>query len=165
MGLLAGRLLGIDLPQQDKRLWVFVETDGCAADGIAVATGCSIGHRTLRVVDFGKVAATFVDTKTGRAVRVHPHPAARDRAVAFVPWAGDRWHAQLEAYQRMPDEDLLVAAPVGLAIDLEAIVSRPGHRVLCQACGEEVINEREVRSNARILCRACAGEAYYRRLP
>lgn len=144
---------------------MFVETDGCAADGISVATGCTVGHRTLRVVDFGKVAATFVDTQTGRAVRIRPHPAARDRSVASVPGARTRWHAQLEAYQTMPDEDLLVAEPVSLEIDLEAVLSRPGHRVLCEACAEEVINEREVHNGGRILCRACAGEAYYRRLP
>ncbi len=65
MGLLAGRWLGLDVPRDDKRLLTFVETDGCAADGVSSATGCRVGGRTLRVIDFGKVAATFVDTLTG----------------------------------------------------------------------------------------------------
>ena len=52
-----------ELPQTDKRLYTFVETDGCFADGVMVATGCSLGHRTLRLIDYGKVAATFVDTR------------------------------------------------------------------------------------------------------
>jgi formylmethanofuran dehydrogenase subunit E len=66
MGLHAGQLLQLDLPRTDKRLFVLVETDGCLTDGVAVATGCWFGRRTLRLVDQGKVAATFVDThRTG----------------------------------------------------------------------------------------------------
>jgi formylmethanofuran dehydrogenase subunit E len=45
-------------------LLTILETDGCAADGVSAATGCWVGRRTLRVEDFGKVAATFVDTQT-----------------------------------------------------------------------------------------------------
>src|SRR5512133_2350650 len=56
----------------DKPLLVILESDGCFADGIEAATGCSVGHRTLRVEDYGKIAATFVDIKQGRAVRVAP---------------------------------------------------------------------------------------------
>ena len=59
MGLLAAEVMGLDLPQTDKRLLTIIETDGCAADGISVATGCWVGRRTLRVEDYGKVAATF----------------------------------------------------------------------------------------------------------
>jgi formylmethanofuran dehydrogenase subunit E len=162
MGMLGGRLLNLDVPQLDKRLFVFMETDGCAADGVSVATGCWVGRRTMRIVDFGKVAATFADTETGRAFRVHPDPAARRRAAKLLPHAESHWHAQLEAYQRMPDEELLIAEPVSLLVDLEAIVSRSGLRVVCEACGEEVINEREVRRGKTIVCRGCAGEAYYR---
>lgn len=162
MGVLAGRILNLELPQSDKRLFVFMETDGCAADGVSVATGCWVGRRTLRVLDFGKVAATFVDTGTGTAVRIHPHPAARQRAIALRPRAQSRWHAQLEAYQTMADQELLIAEPVCLEVDLDAIISQPGLRVTCQACGEDVINQREVRSGETVLCRACAGEAYYR---
>ena len=51
MGMLAGELLDLDLPQGDKRLLTIVETDGCGADGIAVATGCWVGRRTMRVED------------------------------------------------------------------------------------------------------------------
>lgn len=77
MGLLAGRELGLDLPQTGKRLLTIIETDGCFADGVSVATGCWVGHRTLRVEDYGKVAATFVDTDCRQSVRIVPHPGAR----------------------------------------------------------------------------------------
>ena len=72
LGLLAGAELGLSLPQSDKRLLTIVETDGCFVDGVSVATGCTVGHRTLRVEDYGKVAATCIDTQTGRALRLAP---------------------------------------------------------------------------------------------
>ncbi|MGB1288420.1 MAG: FmdE family protein, partial [Aggregatilineales bacterium] len=73
------------LPQRDKRLITFVETDGCFADGVSVATGCWLGRRTMRLMDYGKVAATFVDTLTGDAVRIAPHPQSRTRAITHCP--------------------------------------------------------------------------------
>jgi len=161
MGLRAGRELGLDLPQADKRLITFVETDGCFGDGVSVATGCWIGRRTLRVIDFGKVAATFVDTLDRRAVRIAPHANARALAGLFAPEAASTWEAQLLGYQRMPDEQLFSLQAVALATPIEQIVSRPGLKVICQACGEEVINEREVIHAGAALCRSCAGQPYY----
>src|SRR5512135_92522 len=106
MGLLAELKLGLTLPQSDKRILTFVETDGCFADGISVSTGCTVGHRTLRVEDYGKVAATFVDTKTGQSLRIVPCPEARARARSYAPEARNRWEAQLFGYQRMPLHEL-----------------------------------------------------------
>ena len=165
IGELAGAYFGMALPQADKRLFVFVETDGCFADGVMIAAGCSLGHRTMRLQDFGKIAATFVDTKTapGRGVRIWPHPLARRRAAAYATGAQSRWHAQLAAYQVMPAEELLCIQPVELALSMQDIISRPGVRAVCAACGEEIINEREVSREGSVLCRACAGEGRYYR--
>lgn len=161
MGVLAGRLLGLSLPQTNKRLLALVETDGCFSDGVAVAAGCWVGRRTMRVVDFGKVAATFVDTTTERAVRIYPHPDAREQAAAYAPDAASRWHAQLAAYQFMPADELLCFQWVTLNESLRAILSIPGHRVNCEMCGEEILNEREILHEGTVLCKACAGLAYY----
>lgn len=90
MGMYAAKLLELELPQSDKRLMTFVETDGCFADGVSVATGCSLGHRITRLMDFGKVAATFVDTKTERAVRIYPHAESRSNARLCLPDARSR---------------------------------------------------------------------------
>lgn len=164
MGMLAGILLGLELPQdhRDKRLLTIVETDGCASDGIAIATNCWVGRRTLRIEDYGKVAATFVDTKTELAVRIVPHPEARQRAYDFASEARNKWEAQLLGYQRMPDELLLRVEYVDLVVPVEQIVSRPGVKAICAHCGEEIMNEREVHQGKATLCRACAGSAYYR---
>lgn len=161
MGLAAGELLGLALPQADKRLLAIVETDGCAADGVAVATNCWVGRRTMRLEDYGKVAATFVDTLTGRALRLAPRPDIRERAARYAPEARSRWEAQLLGYQRMPAEVLLVSQAVQLKVPAGQLVSRAGRRAQCDYCGEEILNEREVRRADLTLCRACAGEAYY----
>jgi formylmethanofuran dehydrogenase subunit E len=146
---------------QRKRLLTIVETDGCGADGIAVATDCQVGRRTMRVLDYGKVAATLVDTKTGQAVRVWPRSDARQTAKAVALEARSRWHAYLQAYQIIPDEALLRAQPVKLTRSISEILSRPHYRVNCELCGEEIMNEREVEVNGRILCQTCAGNGYY----
>jgi formylmethanofuran dehydrogenase subunit E len=161
MGMRAAVELGLDLPQTNKRLYTFVETDGCLVDGVIAATGCNVGRRTLQIVDFGKVAATFVDMVTGTAIRIFPHPDSRRTAPQFAPGERDRWHAQLIGYQAMPDEALLVVQPVVLSVSMAAIISRPGVRAVCAQCGEEVINEREVERGGIVLCRSCAGESYY----
>lgn len=161
MGILAGHLLHLTLPQADKRLLTLVETDGCFADGVAVATGCELGHRTLRLVDYGKPAATFIDTETCQAIRVAIHPESRLLANQYTDSTLSRWRTYLEAYQVMPDDELFVATPVALKFSVEALVSEPGHRVNCAICGEEILNHREVVLNGETVCRACAGHAYY----
>ena len=161
MGLLAGELLGIDVPNTGKNLISLVETDGCAADGVSAATGCSVGNRRLRIVDLGKVAATFVDMNRDFAIRVVPRHGIRDLAQRRVPNAESRWHAQLKAYQIMSNTELLDFKRVRLSISLEKLLSKPGFRVICSTCGEEVLNEREIILGGAILCRACAGQSYY----
>lgn len=160
MGLYAGELFRLELPQRDKRLYTFVETDGCFVDGVTAATGCSIGHRTLRLMDYGKVAASFVDTKTGKGIRIWPSPQCRSHAVDYAPTAPNRWRAQLEAYQVMPASHLLRTCEIELLIDLKALIAQPGVRVNCCACGEEIVTQREVIRDGQVLCRACAHGGY-----
>ncbi len=161
MGLLGMKALGFEAPPAKKRLLVIVETDGCFVDGIIAATGCTVGHRTLRVEDYGKVAATFVDVQEERAVRIAPTPDIRQKAYAYAPDEPRHYFAQLRAYQIMPDEEMFTITEVALATPLAAILSRPGVRVNCDSCGEEIINEREVRRDGLILCRSCAYGGYY----
>ncbi|MBI4762057.1 MAG: FmdE family protein [Chloroflexota bacterium] len=161
MGLLGMKALGFDSPPPKKRLLVIVETDGCFADGVTAATDCTVGHRTLRVEDYGKTAAVFVDTLTGQALRVAPALDIRQRAYAYAPDEPRHYFAQMQAYQVMPDDEMFTVTPVALSAPIEAIVSRPGVRVNCDVCGEEIINEREIKREGLTLCRACAGQAYY----
>lgn len=161
IGLAGLRALGYDAPPSNKALLVIVESDGCFADGVSAATGCTVGHRTLRAEDYGKVAATFVQVATGRAVRVAPALDVRRRAGAWAPDEPRRYFAQLQAYQTMPDEQLLALTEVQLTAPVEQLVSRPGVRVNCAVCGEEIINEREITVHGQTMCRGCAGQSYY----
>jgi len=165
IGLAGAAALGLDIPRTDKQLLIFVESDGCFADGVEVATGCTMGHRTLRLEDYGKIAAVFVDVTSGRAVRVAPRLDVRERACAYAPDERRHYFAQLQAYQIMPDDELLSLQSVTLTTPVTQIVSRPVVRANCQRCGEEIINEREVITGGQILCRSCAGPGYYRPLP
>ena len=161
IGLAGMKALGFSEPPAKKELLAIAETDGCFVDGVIAATGCTVGHRTLRVEDYGKVAVTFVDTKTGRAVRVVPRLDVRQRACRFIPEESRHYFAQIQAYQVMPDEELLAIQEVTLNIPVEKIISRAAKRVNCDACGEEIMNEREVHQNGLTLCYACARGGYY----
>lgn len=162
MGLLAGTLFDLQLPQEDKRLLTISETDGCFVDGISAVTNCTVGHRTLRVEDYGKIAATFVDTKTNTAFRVTPRSGIRELALEYAPSGSTKWEAYLIGYQRMPDEELLHIQAVEPSFSLKEIISRPGLRTTCVRCGEEIINEREVLNAGSAYCKSCMFGGYYR---
>ncbi len=160
IGLAGMNALGFSEPPSKKQLVVITETDGCFADGLSAATNCTVGHRTLRVEDYGKVAATFVDTITGRAIRVAPRLDIRELACTFAPEESRHYFAQMYAYQVMTEWEMLTIREVVLNRSIEKIVSRPGMRVNCDVCGEEIMNEREVRQHGLILCLPCAQGGY-----
>jgi formylmethanofuran dehydrogenase subunit E len=157
--------LGLGLPRADKRLLAIVESDGCFSDGVAAVTGCTVGHRTLRVEDYGKAAVTLVDTIDANAFRISPKPDVRQRAAQYAPGEDRAYFAQLVGYQVMPDNILVNIRPVELFPLLQALLSSPGLREVCQRCGEEIINERHILKDGEILCRSCAGQAYFRYIP
>jgi len=161
MGLLAAELLGLELPRCDKRLLVISETDGCTVDGLIAATGCRVGLRTLRILDFGKVAATFTDTSTEETLRIIPRREARTIAVEHAPDARNDWEAMLLGYQVMSMSDLFTIQRVKLNMPLSELISRPGRKAICEICEEEIINGREVINKGVVLCIACSGESYY----
>ena len=161
MGLCGIKALGVSANQGSKRLLVITETDGCFADGLTAATDCSVGHRTLRVEDYGKAAATFVDTHTGLAIRVAPALDIRERAYQYAPNEPRHYFAQMQAYQTMPDDVMFNLNEVHLATSITEIVSRPKVRINCDVCGEEIMNEREIREKGQVLCKGCSANAYY----
>jgi formylmethanofuran dehydrogenase subunit E len=161
MGVYACELLRVDPQSEDRRLLAIVETDGCFADGVSVATGCWLGKRNLRLVDYGKVAITAIDVCTERAVRLRPHPLARTRAASYAKSASSRWHSQLLGYQRMPIAELVYAESVRTLTPIAGFIGQAGQRIDCEACGEEVLNLRQLVVGNRSLCRRCAGQPYY----
>ena len=156
MAMLGCREVGIDEPRGCKKLVVYAEIDRCATDAVQAVTGCSLGKRTLKFLDYGKMAVTFVNTETSKAVRV----LARDEARKFVPdYARDAPNpreAQKQAYRIMPEEALFSVKSVNLEIPGQEMPGYRSMRVECALCGEGINFHREVRVEGRTLCIPCA---------
>ena len=165
MALLGCRLLGVDAPDQEKRLFVFVEMDRCFADAVAAVSGCRLGKRTLKHLDYGKAACTFYDERTRRAVRILAREDARDRVRLYAQPEMEKYEAQVYAYRVMPDDELFLVQEVLVEIPAENRPGRPISRVTCSRCGEGINDRREVLRDEQVLCRACANGAYYRPIP
>jgi formylmethanofuran dehydrogenase subunit E len=156
MAMLGCREVGIDEPKGCKKLVVYVEMDRCATDAVQAVTGCSLGKRTLKFLDYGKMAATFVNTETRQAVRVLAKDDARDLVAQYVPDGANPRDAQKQAYRLMPDEALFSVRPVTLQIPAQEMPGYRGNRVQCAACGEGINFHREVNLAERTLCIPCA---------
>jgi formylmethanofuran dehydrogenase subunit E len=163
MSMLGLREIGVIDPKgkDRKNIIVFVEMDRCAADAVQSVTGCSLGRRTMRFFDYGKMAATFMNLNTGNAVRVIAREDSRQKAKDHFPEIENKYTAQLEAYKSMPDEDLFNVMAVSVTIPPQDMPGRPLRRVPCDVCGEHVQDMREVYQDGRILCVPCAGVGYY----
>ena len=152
MARLGCRELGIEDPLSYRDLVVYVEMDRCASDAVSVVCGVTLGKRRLKWVDYGKLAATFVDLATGRALRVAPR--------LEVPHV-DSDVDPIQFWKGWTDEQLFTCQPVKLTVPEEDRPGRPVRRAVCAACGEQIQDAREVVKEGRTLCRACANGAYY----
>jgi formylmethanofuran dehydrogenase subunit E len=151
MAMAGLKALGILDPRgtDRKKFIVFIETDRCATDAIMAVAGCSPGKRSLKVLDYGKLAATFVHLETHRAVR-------------FVS-LGPRGDEPQPEVATMSDDQLFTMAEVDVPLRPEDLPGKPARRAVCEACGERVLDGREVRDGGRVLCRPCAGGTRYYR--
>lgn len=163
MALYGVKLLGLDDPEgrDRKRLVTYVEIDRCATDAISVVTGCRLGKRALKFMDFGKVAATFCDLKAERAVRVAAKESSKQRARDLYPEIADKNQQQMKAYRELADEELFEARWVRVRIGPQDLPGYKGPPTRCAECGEGINFRRETLRDGRTLCRACAGERYY----
>ena len=165
MAMLGCELIGLDEPRrlpQIKKLIVYVEIDRCATDAIAHVTGVRLGRRSLKFIDNGIMAATFVNLDTGRAYRIRSTEKSRSLAASYAPEIKDRHRQQLEAYKRMPDDVLFKIEAVDVTVPMNDMPGPTRFKTTCQDCGVVVRDKKEVSQNGRVLCRACAFGTYYR---
>src|ERR1051325_1548918 len=145
MALLGCRSIGIEDPRgaDRKKLIVWVELDRCMTDGISAVTGVRLGKRSLKYVDYGKVAATFLNTENKRAVRIVALESSRalaDERYAEIP---DKRQRQFRAYSEATADELFKRELGSVELrDLDAPGS-PRSRVICAVCGEGVNDGRE----------------------
>ncbi len=176
--LCAGQILGVRLamfglrqlvledPQgkDRKRIVTFVEIDRCATDAVMVVTGCRLGKRALKFRDWGKMAATFVDVETGKALRVAARESSKALAKGLHPEIADKNQQQMLAYRELTDDQMFQTEWVRVDLPAEEFPGYKGERIVCAQCGEGINFRREVRQEGKILCRGCAGERYYQPL-
>src|SRR5207247_2624100 len=147
MALLGCRLIGIDDPRgaDRKKLIVWVEIDRCMADAVSAATGVRLGKRSLKYLDYGKVAATFLNTETNEAVRIVALEESRALADARFPQIEKKSERQFRAYREAADDELFKVERVEVHYNEMDKPGRPRSRVICESCGEGVNDGREVR--------------------
>jgi formylmethanofuran dehydrogenase subunit E len=173
MAMLALARLGIEDPRSKsspdrKRLVTFVEIDRCATDAIGVVTGCRVGKRALKLRDWGKMAATFVDLNAPlgndafKSLRVVALESSKARAAECYPELPKN-EQQMRAYRELPDDELFSAQWVSVPLPPSEFPGYKGQRVACARCGEGVNFDRFIARDGERLCLACAdsSQRYY----
>lgn len=158
MTMCALQRLGLTDPKgaDSKKLLVFVEVDRCATDAIAALTGCRPGKRTMKVLDYGKMAATFINLESGKALRL---------ASTFGSKDGQVENNSTPDFASAADEDLFVIQEVSVALRPEDLPGKPVRKAVCACCGEKVMDGREVERDGQTFCKPCsAGATYYQRI-
>jgi formylmethanofuran dehydrogenase subunit E len=137
-------------------------SSACASpcDAVALVANCRLGKRALKFRDWGKVAATFVDLQTGRAIRVAARESSKQAARGMFPEL-DKETGQQKAYAQLSDAVLFDKKWVKVDVQPEDLPGFKGPRVVCAQCSEGINFKREVLVEGRTLCRSCAGERYY----
>jgi formylmethanofuran dehydrogenase subunit E len=164
MAMLGCRLIGLDEPtrrDQIKKLIVYVEMDRCTADAVAHVTGVKLGRRSLKFVDYGIMAATFVNLETGKAFRVLSSEDARSLVSVYAPDIEGRSAQQLAAYKKMPDSVLFRVEKVRIKLDECDLPGPTRNKAVCSHCGQVVRDRREAIVRGRILCRPCTQDCYF----
>jgi formylmethanofuran dehydrogenase subunit E len=164
MAILGCKLIGLNEPRchdQIKKLIVYVEMDRCTADAVAHVTGVKLGRRSLKFMDYGIMAATFVNLENEKAFRVVSTEDARSLAAAYAPGIAEKYAQQLGAYRKMPDSVLFKVHQVDIEIGDCDLPGPTRYKATCSRCGQVVRDRREVIKNGELFCKPCAEKAYF----
>ena len=132
---------------EDEELVAITENNACGVDALQFISGCTFGKGNLIFKDYGKQAYTFYARKTGQGVRVVLNQAAipaalrADRA-AFIKWL-------LEA----DEAEIVFLQPVTIE---EPEKARVMASVVCENCGETVMESRICSRQGRNVCIPCS---------
>jgi len=166
MAMLGCSLLGLNEPRgaDRKKLIVWVEIDRCMADAVSAVTGVRLGKRSLKYFDYGKVAATFLNTETQEAVRIVALEESRTLADTRYPQIEKKSERQFQAYREAADDELFKVERVNVDYSEMDTPGRPRSRVICAGCGEGINDGREINGPGGPLCRPCASGGYYEQI-
>jgi formylmethanofuran dehydrogenase subunit E len=164
MAMLGCSLIGLEDPtelDQLKKLIVYVEMDRCTADAVAFVTGVKLGRRSLKFVDYGIMAATFVNLESGKAYRILSTEESRDLTCLYAPEIAEKGKQQIEAYLRMTDSVLFRVQEVQVPISEYDLPGPTRRKVVCSRCGQMVRDHKEITLEGMPLCKPCASGAYF----
>ena len=164
MAMLGLQLIGIDDPRiksERKKMVVYVEIDRCATDAISAVTGCRLGKRSLKFMDYGINAATFVNVETGAAFRLLSTEESRDLAKKYAPDGTEAGKQQLLGYQNMPNHLLFHVQKVEVKIPLEDMPGPARKYAMCEMCGQVVRDGREIVEDGKAICPPCSEKGYF----
>jgi formylmethanofuran dehydrogenase subunit E len=164
MALLGCKLIGLNNPRsrdQIHKLIVFIEMDRCTADAIAFVTGVKLGRRSLKYMDYGIMAASFLNLESKKAFRIVSTEEARDLVPLYAPECEDKSEQQLKAYKDMPDSVLFKVQKVKITLSEYDLPGPTRRKVSCSRCGQVVRDHKEVLIEGLPLCKPCANGAYF----
>jgi len=153
MTMIGMRELGMNPMVPNNNLRVYTEIDRCYTDAMQAITGCSLGHRNLKYMEYGKTAATFMDTKTEKAVRVS----------IKKPFIVD--HSKMkelnEFYSQAPEEEILRIENVSINVIRDDGRQTSNSLEICSICSEGVRDNHHTIVDGKVMCKNCAYGSYY----
>jgi len=165
MAMLGCRLIGLEdtsSREQGKKLIVYVEMDRCASDAIAFVTGVKLGRRSLKFMDYGIMAATFLNLETKTAFRIVSTEESRDLTGAYAPEINDPADRAIEAYKRMPDHLLFRVQEAAVPISEYDLPGPTKKKAVCSRCGQVVRDNKEVIIEGKPFCKPCGQGGYFK---
>jgi formylmethanofuran dehydrogenase subunit E len=154
---------------EDEELVAVVETDMCGVDAIQYLTGCTFGKGNLVYRDYGKNAFTFYRRSDGKAARLvmrrFGRDAEREELTALHRKQQRAGLSRQEDNRRHELRDRIAAwlmeAPLSDVFDVKPVNEPLPQRarilasLICDGCGEAVMETRVRQFMGQTLCRPC----------
>jgi formylmethanofuran dehydrogenase subunit E len=155
---------------EDEELVAIVENDSCAVDAVQFMTGCTFGKGNLIFRDYGKQVYTFIRRPSGEAIRISvrwtsPPESEQekkmwkrfsegDRSEEVLKHVHNRKAKKIKAIMDAGDDELFKTKTVKVVIPEKA---RVYPSVICDTCGEKVMEPRARVKDGKVVCIPCSG--------
>lgn len=159
-----------------EEILAVVEVNNCFADGVQVASGCTLGNNSLVYIDAGKNAVTIVKRRSWEGIRIYidserlrekyfPKEAVELFEKVVIRREGDAkdidrvhklWTDLAYKMLEIPEDEFKVEWVKVKPLERAPIFKN----VRCSRCGELVMETRAIYINGETLCPACAGKEF-----
>jgi len=154
----------------DEELVAIVENDACGIDAIQYVAGTTMGKGNLIFRDYGKRAWTFINRRTGRAVRVAEKPEFFEKKsdpllsdLRTKVMTGEATDEEQREFSRRGEQYVrdLLSFPAEEMFTIRGVIpeipepARIFRSVTCAVCGESVAESRARVQEGKIVCIPC----------